>query len=58
MPFAGDAAAAAAAARALSGLTLEPGDELILADNSGVAERGQGPVGGARGGRALAGARP
>lgn len=43
MPFAGDAAAAAAAARVLSGLALEPGDELILADNSGVAGAVTGP---------------
>jgi GT2 family glycosyltransferase len=34
MPFAGDAAAAAAAIGALSALVTRPGDELILADNS------------------------
>jgi len=43
MPFAGDAAAGAAAARVLSGLTLEPGDELIMADNSGAANAVTGP---------------
>ncbi|MBV9004507.1 MAG: glycosyltransferase [Solirubrobacterales bacterium] len=37
MPFAGDAAAARGAVRMLLGLSTEPGDELILADNSGVA---------------------
>jgi GT2 family glycosyltransferase len=41
MPFAGDQAAAAAAIEALLWLELLPGDELILADNSGTAvERG------------------
>lgn len=37
MPFAGDELAAEAAVRALLALELRPGDELILADNSGVA---------------------
>ena len=37
MPFAGSAAAAAAALEALVGLGAGPQDELILADNSGVA---------------------
>ncbi len=37
MPFAGDAAAAQAAIEALRVLRLQAGDELILADNSGVA---------------------
>jgi hypothetical protein len=37
MPFAGDRAAAAAALDALRGLARGPGDELILADNSGTA---------------------
>jgi hypothetical protein len=36
MPFAGDRAAARAATEALLALRLEPGDELIIADNSGV----------------------
>jgi GT2 family glycosyltransferase len=36
MPFAGDAAWARAAAEVLAGLDTEPGDELILADNSGT----------------------
>jgi GT2 family glycosyltransferase len=36
MPFAGDGAAARAAAQSLLGLHSEPGDELILADNSGA----------------------
>jgi hypothetical protein len=36
MPFAGDAAGARAAADALTALQLDPGDELILADNSGT----------------------
>ena len=36
MPFAGDAAAAAAALEALLGLRRQEGDELILADNSGT----------------------
>jgi hypothetical protein len=36
MPFAGDAARARAAVDALRALRLEPGDELILADNSGT----------------------
>src|SRR5690348_10341866 len=35
MPFAGDAAAARAAVASLSALGAGPGDELILADNSG-----------------------
>jgi GT2 family glycosyltransferase len=35
MPFAGDASAAADAVSALSSLAVGPGDELILADNSG-----------------------
>ena len=43
MPFAGDAVAAGAAARMLLGLTLQEGDELILADNSGVAGAVEGP---------------
>jgi hypothetical protein len=43
MPFAGDAAAARAAVRALRALSLGPGDELILADNAGVA-LAQAPV--------------
>jgi hypothetical protein len=38
MPFAGDPAAAREAIGALLELRTEPGDELILADNSGVAE--------------------
>ncbi len=38
MPFAGDAAAARAALEALLELRVLPGDELILADNSGLAE--------------------
>ena len=37
MPFAGDARGAQAAIDALLALALRPGDELILADNSGVA---------------------
>lgn len=37
MPFAGDERAAQAAIDALLELDLQPGDELILADNSGVA---------------------
>ena len=37
MPFAGDERAAQAAIDALLGLDLRPGDELILADNSGLA---------------------
>jgi GT2 family glycosyltransferase len=37
MPFAGDAAQARAAAEALLALRTGPGDELILADNSGTA---------------------
>ena len=37
MPFAGEARAAQAAIDALLALELQPGDELILADNSGVA---------------------
>jgi GT2 family glycosyltransferase len=37
MPFAGDEAAASAAIDALLRLELRPGDELILADNSGTA---------------------
>jgi GT2 family glycosyltransferase len=37
MPFAGDAAAALAAAGVLSALETRPGDELILVDNSGTA---------------------
>lgn len=37
VPFAGDAAAAQAAVGVLLSLATEPGDELILADNSGVA---------------------
>jgi GT2 family glycosyltransferase len=37
MPFAGDSRAAEAAVQALLALELRPGDELILADNSGVA---------------------
>jgi len=38
MPFAGDEPAAQAAIDALRALRLQPGDELILADNSGVAK--------------------
>jgi len=37
MPFAGDVVAAIAAVDALVGLETRPGDELVLADNSGVA---------------------
>jgi GT2 family glycosyltransferase len=37
MPFAGDAAAARAAVRALRSFDVRDGDELILADNAGVA---------------------
>ncbi len=37
MPFAGDASAARAAAVALLALEISPRDELILADNSGIA---------------------
>src|SRR5438128_2037998 len=37
MPFAGDASAAARALDALTALRTQPGDELILADNSDVA---------------------
>jgi GT2 family glycosyltransferase len=42
MPFAGDLTAAQVALKTLSGLQLRPGDELIVADNSGVlgAEHG------------------
>jgi GT2 family glycosyltransferase len=36
MPFAGDLAAARAALQTLSELHIRPGDELILADNSGI----------------------
>jgi GT2 family glycosyltransferase len=42
MPFAGDTAAAAVALRALRGLRTQPGDELILADNSIVAVAADG----------------
>jgi GT2 family glycosyltransferase len=38
MPFAGDAAGADAAVQALLELDCRPGDELILADNTGVAD--------------------
>ena len=37
MPFAGDERAALTAVETLTGLDLRPGDELILADNAGVA---------------------
>jgi glycosyltransferase involved in cell wall biosynthesis len=37
VPFAGDEAAARAAVATLVGLSIAPGDELILADNSGTA---------------------
>ncbi len=37
MPFAGDLADARAAIATLRGLATRPGDELILADNVGVA---------------------
>ena len=37
MPFAGDEPAAQAAVDALLALDLKAGDELILADNTGVA---------------------
>jgi GT2 family glycosyltransferase len=37
MPFAGDAESAASALEALTALETQPGDELIFADNSGVA---------------------
>ena len=49
MPFAGDASAARAALQALHGLRTRAGDELILADNSGVAsaEVGSAEVGSA-----------
>ena len=51
MPFAGDEEAAQAAVDALLALDLRAGDELILADNSGVAvARGGWPRPGARGG--------
>ncbi len=42
MPFAGDIEAALAAARALSGLQTQPGDELILVDNAGTAPAAEG----------------
>jgi hypothetical protein len=42
MPFAGHAAEAAAAIQALLSLKAGPGDELILADNSGVVALGAG----------------
>jgi Glycosyl transferase family group 2 len=44
MPFAGDERAAQAAVQALLALELGPGDELILADNSGVAVAQDGVV--------------
>jgi glycosyltransferase involved in cell wall biosynthesis len=44
MPFAGDARAAESAIEALLALELCPGDELILADNSGVAAAQDGVV--------------
>jgi hypothetical protein len=44
MPFAGDERAAEAAVQALLALKLGPGDELILADNSGVAVAQDGVV--------------
>jgi GT2 family glycosyltransferase len=44
MPFAGDERAAEAAVQALLALELGPGDELILADNSGVAVAQDGVV--------------
>jgi Glycosyl transferase family group 2 len=42
MPFAGDEAAARAAVATLVGLSIAPGDELILADNSGTAAAADG----------------
>src|SRR5205085_9859420 len=44
MPFAGDGAAAARALDTLRALDVRPGDELILADNSGVASPRDGIV--------------
>ena len=44
MPFAGDAAAAAAAVASLRSLVVVDGDELILSDNSGVAGAVEGVV--------------
>jgi len=44
MPFGGDAGAAQAAVEALLAIELHPGDELILADNSGVAVAQDGVV--------------
>ena len=58
MPFAGDAYAARAAIDALLALDLRVGDELILADNSGLAVARGGVAGDPRGRRALAGTRP
>jgi GT2 family glycosyltransferase len=46
MPFAGDAHAAHAAIDALLALELRPGDELILADNSGTIDPPARPRGG------------
>jgi GT2 family glycosyltransferase len=42
MPFAGDPAAAREAVGALTALTTEPGDELIVADNSGTVPSADG----------------
>src|SRR5947209_16886365 len=42
MPFAGDEEAAAAAVQALLALRRQPGDELILADNSGTVPAVEG----------------
>jgi glycosyl transferase family 2 len=42
MPFAGDPPAAQAALASLLALSIEPGDELILADNSGTAPPADG----------------
>ncbi|MGI8864468.1 MAG: glycosyltransferase family 2 protein [Solirubrobacteraceae bacterium] len=42
MPFAGDEAAARAAVATLLALSIAPGDELILADNSGAAPAAHG----------------
>lgn len=52
MPFAGDGAAAEAAAATLRALRVRPGDELILVDNAGTAAQTAGvtvvPAGGER----------
>jgi hypothetical protein len=44
MPFAGDAAGAGTAASALAALSTRPGDELILADNSGTVPARSGII--------------